>query len=112
MSTASRAGVEFTEERAFPRVQYPSHRRPYLLLDEEVCELVDCSERGVRFAGAVELPRVASEVAAHIRFRGGAEVRVRGVVVRVRDGEVAVALHPAHGIPAPVIAAEEEALRT
>lgn len=111
MSTGSRVGPDFADERAFPRVQYPSHRRPYLLLGEEVCELVDCSERGVRFACAVELPGVGSEVAAHIRFRGGAEVRVRGVVVRIREGEVALALHRAHGIPASVIAAEERALQ-
>lgn len=32
---------------------------------------------------------------------------MRGTVVRVRDGEVVVALHPAHGIPA----AEERSLR-
>lgn len=112
MSVTLGAGAEFTEERAFPRVQYPSHRRPYLLWGEEICELVDCAERGVRFGGALELPQQGDEIQARIRFRGGAEVWVLGTVVRVRDGEVALSLHPGHGIPAAVIAAEEAALRT
>jgi hypothetical protein len=98
-------------ERAFPRLQYPSHRRPYLVTSRETCEVVDCSERGVRYGSTFDLRPLGSIVSATIHFRCGAEVTVRGLVVRVHDGEVALELEETHGIPADVIAAEESALR-
>jgi len=101
----------WTGERAFPRVQYPSHRRPYLLIANDICEVVDCSERGLRYGSSSDPRPVGSLVNGRICFRNGVEVPVRGRVVRIQDSEVALALEPGHGIPAEVIAAEEEALR-
>ena len=98
-------------ERAFPRLQYPSHLRPYLITSVETCEVVDCSERGVRYGCTFDLRPVGSVVSATICFRSGLEVVVRGLVVRVHEGEVALELEEAHGIPAAVIAAEEASLR-
>lgn len=101
----------YAQERAFPRILYPSHRRPYLLTRTEICEVVDCSEQGIRFAGAVEMPAVGTLISARIRFRSGGEVAVRGCVVRIQHGEVALSLEPGHGIPAGVLSAEETWLR-
>jgi hypothetical protein len=105
------AAPRWAKERAFPRVQYPSHRRPYLVTRDEICEVVDCSERGLRFGGAIEVPVPGAVVSARVCFRSGTEVAVRGRVVRVQGGEVAMELEAKHGIPAEVIAAEEAALR-
>jgi hypothetical protein len=101
----------WTGERAFPRVQYPSHLRPYLLIGNDICEVVDCSERGLRYGSSMDPRPVGSLVNARICFRNGLELPVRGRVVRIQDGEIALALEPAHGIPGEVIATEEALLR-
>ena len=84
----SGAGESWPEARAFPRVEYPSHLRPYLQVAGETCEVVDCSEQGLRYGSAVDPRPVGSMVNGRIRFRSGVEVAVRGRVVRVQGGEV------------------------
>ena len=107
----SGAGESWPEARAFPRVEYPSHLRPYLQVAGETCEVVDCSEQGLRYGSAVDPRPVGSMVNGRIRFRSGVEVAVRGTVVRVQGGEVALSLEPGHGIPAEVLAEEETVIR-
>jgi hypothetical protein len=99
------------QERAFPRLQYPSHLRPYLVTRHDLCEVVDCSERGLRYGSTLDLPAPGTRVSARLCFRSGIEVAIRGRVVRVQSGEVALELDESHAIPADVIAAEEAALR-
>jgi hypothetical protein len=103
-------GSPWPQERAFPRLQYPSHLRPYLVTRHDLCEVVDCSERGVRYGCTVELPAVGTLVSGRLCFRSGAEVSIRGRVVRVQSGEVALELDEAHAIPSELLAAEEAAL--
>ena len=53
--------------------------------------MVDCAERGLRFlATGVTAPSVGSEVRGVVRFPGGREVPVEGVVVRAGVGDIAV----------------------
>jgi hypothetical protein len=103
-------GPPWSQERAFPRLQYPSHLRPYLVTRHDLCEVVDCSARGVRYGSTVDLPAVGTLVSGRLCFRSGTEVAIRGRVVRVQSGEVALELDEAHAIPAEVIAAEEAVL--
>ena len=79
-----------TERRGFERVEYVAGERPVFLTEGKSFEVVDCAERGVRFVAASErgsLLAVGADVRGTIRFPGGPEVPVEGVVVRAgRDG--------------------------
>jgi hypothetical protein len=79
-----------TERRGFERVEYGAGERPVFLTEGNSFEVVDCAERGVRFVAVGErgsLPAVGADVRGTIRFPGGPEVPVEGVVVRAgRDG--------------------------
>lgn len=105
------AGRDFPDQRAFPRIQFPSHRRPYLVTRGGACEVIDCAERGVRYADGGDTPALGGELWARLCFRTGQEVEIGGVVVRARNGEVALWLHESHAIPGDLIAREERALR-
>jgi len=81
-----------TERRGFERVEYAAGERPVFLTEGNAFEVVDCAERGVRFVAARErgLPAVGSDVRGTIRFPGGQEVPVEGVVVRAGGDGIAV----------------------
>jgi len=79
--------------REFFRIVYPWDERPRFVLRSQICEVLDCSERGLRFR--VESPgalAVGSEISGRLRLNRGPEVVVAGVVVRVGDGEIALSL--------------------
>jgi hypothetical protein len=81
------------ERRGFERVEYGSDaiERPVFLSGGGAFEVVDCAERGLRYVAASErLPEVGSDVRGTIRFPGGPEVPVEGVVVRAGGDGIAV----------------------
>lgn len=81
------------ERRGFERVEYAAGERPVFLSDGRTFDVVDCAERGIRLMPAREqrqLPPIGSDVRGTIRFPGGAEVPVEGVVVRVAGDGIAV----------------------
>jgi hypothetical protein len=81
------------ERRGFERVEYVTGERPVFLSEGKSFEVVDCAERGVRFVAARELgtlPAVGTDVRGTIRFPGGPEVPVEGVVVRAGGDGIAV----------------------
>ncbi|MGI8496345.1 MAG: PilZ domain-containing protein [Gemmatimonadaceae bacterium] len=83
--------MDFSERRASPRLDFTSGVRPVLALGERVAEVLDCSERGLRYRLDDEpAPAVGSEIIATIRFPSGALASVEGVVVRVQNQTVAV----------------------
>ena len=85
--------------------------RPRLLLDDAGHEVVDCSERGIRFRPADgPVPEHGATVQGTLVFRRSGTVDVEGAVVRVQDGEVAVHLAEP-GVPFSVIWAEQRWLR-
>ncbi len=70
---------------------------------------MDVSERGLRFRlGKAQPPEPGNEVEGIVRFRRGDTVTVRGVVVRVAEGEVSARLD--EGIPLRVIMDEQRFL--
>lgn len=82
------------ERRGFERVEYVAGERPVFLSEGNSFEVVDCAERGVRLAAAASevglLPAVGTDVRGRIRFPGGPEVPVEGVVVRASGDGIAV----------------------
>ena len=100
--------------RAHYRLRFPVAERPVFVAgDHGPHDVVDCSERGFRFAPPrpeAPLPPVGSLALGEIRFRGGQVVSVSGVVVRVQDREVAVRLDHTE-IPFGVVVHEQLRVR-
>lgn len=79
------------ERRGFERVTYEGGDRPVFLTGDASYEVVDCAERGLRYEVRTDPePPVGSEVKGAVRFPGGREVRVEGVVVRAGSDGVAI----------------------
>jgi hypothetical protein len=82
-----------SDYRQFFRIVYPWPERPRLVYRSQICEVLDCSERGIRFRVCVPPgPMVGSEIEARLCLHGGQAVRVRGQVMRVTGSEVALRL--------------------
>jgi hypothetical protein len=79
------------ENREHFRITYPADERPRLVFGHRICEVLDCSERGLRFRCAFP-PHPGSEVSGRLRSPHAPDVAVRGRIVRVRGDEVALRL--------------------
>lgn len=108
--------MDTANRRGFYRVQYPLPARPRLLLDSPgavhaVCEVIECSERGLRFQTPTQwmLP-VGSTVSGTMSFARGPSVRVAGSVVRMQQDEVAILLNR-QAIPLATVLDEQRWLR-
>lgn len=97
-------------EREHHRIQYPTAARPHIVIQGRSFEVIDISERGVRFRSE-EGPSFSTgdEVAGTIRFRRTDAVEVMGSVVRVGSREVAVKLDV--GVPLRSVIEEQRFLR-
>jgi hypothetical protein len=98
--------------RAHYRVTYPLVERPAFEVAGATYEVVQCSERGLRYQvsdGGV--PALGDEVRGTIRFRRGAKVEVTGEVTRAQGGEVVLVLHQ-RGIPFSDMLLEQQYLRS
>ncbi len=85
--------MPWLHEREHYRVAYPQQLRPKFMVQGFTFDVVDVCERGLRFQLATaEPPDPGFEVAGTLRFRRGETVPVRGTVLRVVEGEVAVRL--------------------
>ncbi len=101
--------MAWAHEREHYRVAYPTSLRPKLLVQGHTFDVVDISERGIRFRlEKAEEPGPGFEVQGAVRFRRGETVNVRGVVLRVVQGEVAAKLE--EGVPLRVIMEEQRYL--
>ncbi len=101
--------MAWVHEREHYRVAYPTSLRPKLLVQGHTFDVVDISERGIRFRlGGMEEPAPGFEVQGAVRFRRGETITVRGVVLRVVQGEVAAKLE--EGVPLRVIMEEQRFL--
>ena len=98
-------------ERSYYRIPYPSFEGPRLVVGFHVCQVLDCSERGLRFvAPAHAVPEAGVAIRGRVRFPRGADVEVEGVVIRVDEREVALRLAEP-GVPFRVILQEQIYLR-
>lgn len=100
-----------SNQRAFYRIPFPVWERPRLVIGSQICEVIDCSEQGVRYRPSAALrPVVGAALAGTLRFPSGIAVPVAGTVVRAADAEVAIHLS-GEGIPFSIILREQLQLR-
>jgi hypothetical protein len=97
--------------RDFYRIPYPPDDRPRFVLGDNISEVLDCSERGLRFkSSSPDIPALGGCVMGRLRFQRGEELHLRGEVVRVENDEVAISLVES-GIPFGTILQEQFYLR-
>jgi hypothetical protein len=101
--------MAWAHEREHYRVAYPTALRPKLLVQGHTFDVIDISERGMRFRlGQAAAPEPGFEVAGTVRFKRGETCEIRGIVLRVIHGEVATKLE--EGIPLRMIMDEQRFL--
>ena len=108
--------------RGFYRIYFPAEARPRLLLDapggsqaggvHSVAEVLECSERGLRFATPDRWPQppVGAMVSGLLAFARGVDTRIAGTVTRVGPEGVALLLNRQE-IPLGTILDEQRWLR-
>lgn len=103
--------MSYEFERSAYRIPYPPTARPRLRLGDREMSIVDCSERGLRFAAdSTPLPEVGTRISGSVQLlSGGPALSVEGTVIRCQEGEVAVKLQ-APGIPFRAVFAEQRFL--
>ena len=95
--------------REYYRIAYPAKARPRLEVAGFDFEVLDLSERGIRFQlGAATAPDPGYQLKGTVKFLRGVTAEVEGRILRVRDGQVAALLD--EGVPASVIRAEQRFL--
>ena len=108
--------MDIHNRRGYYRIHFPAEARPRLLLDapggvRSVCEVIEVSERGLRFETPTEwLLPVGAIVAGTVTFARGAEARIGGSVVRVQEEHVALLLNR-QALPLGVMLDEQRWLR-
>jgi hypothetical protein len=102
--------VTFPSEREHYRIQYPAAARPRIVIDGRAYEVIDISERGVRFrVGDDTKMDVGDEILGQVRFKRSDPVIVTGSVLRIAGREVAAKL--ATGVPLKTMIEEQRFLR-
>jgi hypothetical protein len=89
------------------RIVYPLTERPSFAHDKSICEVLECSERGLRFRVEERQPALHSRVAGRLALRHGLEINVSGTVVRKLENSVALHLDLQ---PIPFVAVMREQL--
>jgi hypothetical protein len=98
--------MSFVERRGYERIEYPPGERPAFLCGGRALEVVDCSERGLRFTPLDAPPDVGAELSGLVRFPPGNEVQIEGAVLRVQGDMTVAVLFTTRWIPREVIVAE------
>jgi hypothetical protein len=103
--------MPISSRRALYRIVYPLHERPAFEMGRFVYEVIDCSERGIRYSVRDRrVPVLGTPLGGIVQFRRGGIVEITGEVIRTRGATVALALD-APGIPFSDILAEQRYLR-
>jgi hypothetical protein len=102
--------VTFPSEREHYRIQYPTAARPRIVIDGHAYEVIDISERGVRFRLSDDAKMdVGDEILGQVRFKRTDPVIVTGSVLRIVGREVAARLGT--GVPLKTMIEEQRFLR-
>ncbi len=81
--------------RSHYRVIYPIEQRPTFNVGRFFHEVVDLSEKGLRYeVKDRRVPIVGSKVSGTLSFKRGSELAIVGEVIRARGGLVVIALEP------------------
>jgi hypothetical protein len=74
------------------RIIYPLTERPSFGFDSTISEVIELSERGLRFRADEHKPPLHSRVAGRVALRHGLELEVSGIVVRKTENSIALHL--------------------
>ena len=105
--------MPFEHDREFYRLVYPLQAAPKFLAASAQYRVVDIGEGGFRYAvgeGEGAVPFDGDEVSGTIIFAEEDPLEVHGVVVRYRDGEVAVHCQRQR-IPLAIVLREQRRVR-
>lgn len=108
--------VEIENRRHHYRIVFPPEIRPRLLLDgpspaHSVLEVLECSERGLRFAPPVQWQYPpGAQLSGRLMFARGAEAHVAGTVQRIEPSAIVLLLNR-RGIPLGTILDEQRHVR-
>lgn len=89
------------------RISYPVNKRPRFVFGTSISEVMQCSERGIRFRTVGAPPETGSRISGRLGMRHGDEVRIAGTVVWSDESSVALKLDRA---PIPFLAMMREQL--
>ncbi len=95
----------YEDRREYPRIQHRLKRRPRLQINKQELEVLDISERGIRFINNTDI-RLKEWVHGTLVFSDQSTVSLNGLVVRKQGGTVSLQLIAS--IPADMIARENE----
>ena len=105
------SSMPLPSRRALYRIVYPLSERPTLELGQSLHDVVDCSERGVRYElNHQKIPAIGAHAEGVLHFPRGVSVRVEGTILRAMRGVVVLALAPP--LPFGEIIAEQRYLRS
>lgn len=89
------------------RVTYPDMERARFVFGTSISEVLECSERGLRFRAAGPELRIGTRVNGRVAMRHGKEIRISGTVLRSNPQEIALNLDRG---PIPFLAVMREQL--
>jgi hypothetical protein len=103
--------MPFDHDRAFYRVPYPPPAAPHFVANGVRHRIVDIGEGGFRYVESSDpVPAQGDTVRGTIEFPEDDPLEVEGVVVRYRDGEIAVHCNN-RPIPLALVLREQRRLR-
>lgn len=81
--------------RELYRIVYPESERPALEVGTTIYDVIDVSERGLRFQlNHQRAPQLGDRIVGLLHFRRGESTRIEGSVIRLVPAVVAIALNP------------------
>ncbi|HRF62467.1 MAG TPA: PilZ domain-containing protein [Candidatus Competibacter sp.] len=99
-----------SEKREFYRLKFPPPERPCLVVGRQKYQVLDCSARGLRFVITQQpTPLLGELVEGWLHFRRNAKAPIRGLVIRIQNGEIALHM-PDSEIPFTILRGEERYL--
>lgn len=84
-------GIEHQERRKVYRVQYPPEARPKLTIRSREFEVINLSERGIRFQVQKQI-QSAEWVRGKVTFHDGESLEVEGKIIWKKPDEIALSL--------------------
>jgi hypothetical protein len=86
--------VDRSERRAFIRIEYPAEKRPRFIVDDHEMEVINLSERGLKFIDDGQLYGTTGKmVRGKIKFTNEKTVTLSGQIVWTRNNEIGVILN-------------------
>jgi hypothetical protein len=102
--------MPFSHERSYYRLTFPMNEHPEFCVGALAMPVLECSERGVRYAPAPgHTPAVGDRISGVVRFKRGGDVEVVGTLSRAQGSSLVIVFNPP-GIPFGVLMAEQRYL--